>query len=913
MNAPQPMSPLTSGPPPASASKPRPGWARRLTPLLETHISLPPFALLLIVALWVVTFHMIRTERAAAEQGAREGARKLAETYEAQMARSLSGIDQTLKMLKYAVERDGPAPALATLRQRGLLPPAMLFVAAVADRHGVLVARSPSPPPGPPVDISHEPHFTMHRAADTGMPYASRASGDSMRHEPHLHFTRRLNDAKGGFAGIAIIVTDPAYFTSAYERSREGDHGMLGLVGDDGVVRAMRIGDQVSWGQHLPMALLKDGQVRLDTVAGDGTPRYLCARRLHGFGMYAIVGLDAKEAMAAFARRERTWLAAAATGTALLAILVALLSAWSWQAARARRSVRHAQETYAAASEASVDAFFVFRSVFGADGSIVDLEIEMANGRAEKMTGRSLDQLRGTRICELMPHYRRNGVFAAMARVARDGGVEQAEWLAEVGTMAGRWLHLRVVQVEGGAFAMISDINERKLAADRIVHMAHHDDLTGLPNRTMLRLRLTEAIVEAERKQECVALVFVDLDGFKLINDGLGHSAGDELLKVIGQRMQACLRRGDTLARFGGDEFVLLLPATRPDPQALAPLLDKLRHAVQEPAQVAGQSVQVSCSAGVVMYPRDGRDADTLLMNADAAMYRAKDGGRNNYRFYTRDMNARGEENLVLLDGLRQSLDASMADDGGAHGFTLLYQPKIELASGRMFGVEALLRWEHPEHGQIAPARFIGLAEDSGMIVDIGDWALRTACRQAMAWRAAGLPPITVSVNVSPRQFEERRLVERVAAALADSGLPPDGLELEVTETLIMRDLAQSIAKMRTLQQMGVSLSIDDFGTGYSSLSSLKSFPISRLKIDQTFVRELADNPGDQAIATAVISLGHKLKLRVIAEGVETEAQCAFLRAHGCDEMQGYLFSKPVPPERIAALLLEEPCQPEAA
>lgn len=299
-------------------------------------------------------------------------------------------------------------------------------------------------------------------------------------------------------------------------------------------------------------------------------------------------------------------------------------------------------------------------------------------------------------------------------------------------------------------------------------------------------------------------------------------------------------------------------------------------------------------------------------MNADAAMYRAKDGGRNNYQFYTSEMNARGEENLVLLDGLRQSLDAILAGSARPHGFSLLYQPKIDLASGCMFGVEALLRWEHPEHGQVAPPRFIGLAEDSGMIVELGAWVMRTACRQVMAWRAAGLPPIQVSVNVSPRQFEERRLIERVAATLAETGLPPDALELEVTETLIMRDLNQAVAKMRTLQQMGVSLSIDDFGTGHSSLSSLKSFPISRLKIDQSFVRELADNPGDQAIATSVIALGHKLKLRVIAEGVETEAQCEFLRAHGCDEMQGYLFSRPVAPARIAEMLAI-PAQPEAA
>jgi EAL domain-containing protein (putative c-di-GMP-specific phosphodiesterase class I) len=318
---------------------------------------------------------------------------------------------------------------------------------------------------------------------------------------------------------------------------------------------------------------------------------------------------------------------------------------------------------------------------------------------------------------------------------------------------------------------------------------------------------------------------------------------------------------------------------------------------------------------GVVVYPRDGADPKTLMMTADAAMYRAKELGSNNFQFYTREMNASVEEKLVLLEGLRRALDATLADDAvddpdavpaaysPAGRFHLVYQPKVDLRTGRIFGVEALIRWRHPEHGLVRPDRFIGLAEESGLIVGLGEWVVRTACRQAQLWRAAGLDPLTVSVNVSARQFEEKRLVERIAGALRDTGLPPSSLELEVTESLLMRDLNQAVERMRELKEMGVSLSIDDFGTGYSSLSALKSFPISTLKIDKSFVAELADNTDDQAIAMAVISLGHKLNLRVIAEGVETEQQCAFLRANDCDEMQGYLFSPPVPAERITEML----------
>jgi EAL domain-containing protein (putative c-di-GMP-specific phosphodiesterase class I) len=315
------------------------------------------------------------------------------------------------------------------------------------------------------------------------------------------------------------------------------------------------------------------------------------------------------------------------------------------------------------------------------------------------------------------------------------------------------------------------------------------------------------------------------------------------------------------------------------------------------------------------VYPRDGDDPKTLMMNADAAMYRAKELGSNNFQFYTREMNASVEEKLVLLEGLRRALDATLADDAvddpdavpaaysPAGRFHLVYQPKVDLRTGRIFGVEALIRWRHPEHGTVPPMRFIGLAEESGLIVGLGEWVVRTACRQASVWRAAGLDALTVSVNVSARQFEEKRLVERIAGALRDTGLPPSSLELEVTESLLMRDLHQAVERMRELKEMGVSLSIDDFGTGYSSLSALKSFPISTLKIDKSFVRDIAVSADDQAIALAVISLGHRLQLRVIAEGVETVEQRDFLRANDCDEMQGYLFSPPVPAERITEML----------
>jgi diguanylate cyclase (GGDEF)-like protein len=881
------------------------GVGRRLGRALETYIALPLFALLPLIAIWIATFHFIDAERGAAIAAARDATREQVDTYEAQMVRNLTAIDQTLKVLKYAVEQHGAEAAIENVRRHGLLPPSLVFVAGVMDRDGRIVASNPALPR---LDAARETFFKVHRDADSTMPYVSRAIADDAKPEPHLHFTRRINDAQGRFAGVVLVAVDPAYFTSSYERSREGELGLLGLIGNDGVARALRIGDTVSWGQTVPLERMAGDAVEPHPTAPDGVVRYASVRRLHGFPLSAVIGLAESEQMALFQQHRGNYLVAALAGSALLVTVVGLISAWSWQLAKARRRERRAQETYAAASEASLDAFFVLRSVCDGSGRVTDFVVEETNSRAEQLVGIPKPQLRGRMLGDLLPFYRENGMFEELLRVVDEGQPIETEWLAAASPAAGRWLQRQLVPVEGGAVATVRDITERKEAEERIRHLAHHDELTGLPNRSLIRDRLEQAVLTAQRNGKHLALAFVDLDGFKLVNDGLGHNAGDELLKVVGQRMGACLRRNDTLGRLGGDEFVILLPDVADDPLAITPVLEKIRQAVTEPVLIGDQAVQVSCSMGVVMYPRDGADPKTLMMNADAAMYRAKDLGSNNFQFYTREMNASVEEKLMLLEGLRKAFDATQGgeaavDTAPAGRFFLMYQPKVDLRTGRIFGVEALIRWRHPEHGMVPPPRFIGLAEESGLIVAIGEWVLRTACRQARTWVDAGLDPLTVSVNVSARQFEEKHLVERIAVALRDTGLPPGALELEVTESLLMRDLNQAVARMRELKDMGVSLSIDDFGTGYSSLSALKSFPISTLKIDKSFVRDLGHSLDDQAIALAVISLGHRLQLRVIAEGVETEEQRDFLSANDCDEMQGYLFSPPVPAERITEML----------
>jgi diguanylate cyclase (GGDEF)-like protein/PAS domain S-box-containing protein len=442
------------------------------------------------------------------------------------------------------------------------------------------------------------------------------------------------------------------------------------------------------------------------------------------------------------------------------------------------------------------------------------------------------------------------------------------------------------------------DITAQKLAEARAQHIAMHDGLTGLPNRRMFLQLLKGAVATSARYERRFAVLFVDLDRFKFINDTLGHEAGDTLLKEIAARFTAALRTSDVLARLGGDEFVILALEVADAEQAGA-VARKLLEAASKPIRLGGQDCRISASIGVALYPDDGIDEQMLMKNADIAMYVAKDDGKNTYQMFSTEINSQSMERLNIENGLRHALERQE--------FTLHYQAKLDLRGSGISGVEALLRWRSPELGDVSPSRFIPVAEESGIIVAIGRWVLRAACMQAVAWQAQGLPPIRVAVNISARQFGDVELLQDVERVLAESGLDPALLELEITEGMLIHDTGRAIAVMTAIKKLGVRLAIDDFGTGYSSLGQLKDFPIDTLKVDRSFIRDLATNSQDKAIASAIIAMGRTLSMTVVAEGVETLEQQEFLRDQACDEMQGFYFSRPISAEELAELLRANP------
>jgi diguanylate cyclase (GGDEF)-like protein len=746
----------------------------------EPHILFPAAIILVLGMIWGTTLNLIRVEHGAAEHAALAESRELGETYEAQVVRALREIDQALKFVQYAYERSGKRSALLELKSKGLLPPDLVFVVAIADGDGDVVA---STRPLPVANVVDQDYFQSQRVRDSFM--AGRPWKDPRTLEWKLTFSRRLAAADGGFAGIVMITVEAQYFTSGYETSMLGEEGALGIVGTDGIFRALRsgevvlAGDLVDYKAVVPVASDEASATTLSISPWDGVLRYTTARQLYEFPLAVIVGLSAGEQLALSRRHMQSFLWRAAGASLLLLLVMAILWRMSQQLALSRRRA-------------------------------VEEHIEHSK---------------------------------------------------------------------------------------RVEFLAYHDGLTGLPNRGLFSKLLAQSISQAHRHNRQLAVLFLDLDRFKHINDTLGHEAGDQLLKEVATRLKACLRDSDTVARLGGDEFVALLPELQEE-KYVATVAQKILAAAGRPFLLLGQDYRVTASVGISTYPQDGLDEQTLTKNADIAMYQAKSEGKNNFQFYSEKLNANSLERLTLEAGLRHAMERGE--------FELHYQAKRAMGSNRITGVEALLRWQHPDVGTVAPMKFIPVAEETGLIIPIGNWVLRTACLQNVAWQQQGLPHLSMSVNLTARQFSDENLLPTLSSILAETGMDAHLLELEIPESLLMRDVDKALRILTRLRDMRIRIAIDDFGVGYSSLSKLKRFPLDTVKIDRSYIRDVASAEEGKELAEAMIALGRTLSLTVVAQGVETREQADFLQRNACDEFQGFYLNKPVPGDQISELLRKQ-------
>jgi len=568
----------------------------------------------------------------------------------------------------------------------------------------------------------------------------------------------------------------------------------------------------------------------------------------------------------------------------------------------ARRRAEEALQLRQRAIEASANAIII------TSAAAPNYPIQYVNPAFERITGYSLDDVMNRSCSLLWADDRAQPEIQEIIAAVRDNRETRVtlRTYGKDGRMFWSDAYLAPVRDETGFVnhfvVAINDITATKRYQAELEFQANRDTLTGLANRNLLQDRLRQASAYATRYGHSVWLLFLNLDRFKFVNDTLGHRAGDELLKIVADRLRGAVRETDTIARMSADEFVLLL-SERTEEHLSPAIVQRIMDIVAEPIVIEGYEFVMGSSIGIAVCPSDGIEADTLIKHAGIAMYRAKETGRNNFQFFTPAMNEHAMERLRIENDLRSALEREE--------FFLHYQPQVDIATGRVIGMEVLIRWQHPVLGMVPPGRFIELAEETGLIVPIGAWVLRSACHQCVAWQRAGLGPLRVAVNLSPFQFYREDLTQTVKDALAESGLAPQLLELELTESMMMNDIEHAVCILRDLKSIGVHLSIDDFGTGYSSLSYLKRFPIDLLKIDQSFVRDISIDPDDEAIVLSIISLAHSLRLKVIAEGVETEAQLAYLKRHGCDYMQGYHFSRPLPAPEFEQLLRQRRSLPQ--
>ena len=860
---------------------------------LRSYLLFPAFSIFVLAVIWITTTLLIGTERNTAEHASSVLTQELLSTYEAQATRALREIDQTLKLVKYAIEIHGRKQGLPDLRARGLLPPDLLFLVSIADENGTVLTSSR--PSSSPINVDRR---ILEALRFSDAIAVSAPLQGAIPTEPMIQFGRKLTTPDGAFAGVVLVSVAADYFVSGYEQSKLGSDGVLALLGVDGVFRARRTGGKTYFGEAVnydsaaPDADKDEGLAMVVVNAWDGVRRYTSARKLYDFPLAVIVGLSEHEQLATYRNKTNAYLGWASAGSIVLIFFAAVVATLGWRLERSRQRGIEASKATEESLRVAAAAFESQEAMIITDAHSVILQVNQA---FMTTTGYSAIEAVG-KAPRLIQSNRHDKTFhRTMWNTINSTGVWKGElWHRHKdGTEFPVWSTISSVKNASGEVThyvgAYTDITERKQAEKQINHLAYFDQLTGLPNRTLLMERLTTRR-SSLRDESYSAMLFLDLDNFKRLNDTLGHGMGDALLRQVAQRLTKCVRGEDTVARLGGDEFVVLLFGLGFDRSFATNLTEiigqKLLSAINQPYQLNSVAYRCSSSIGATLFMGQQLSIEDLMRQSDLAMYRSKAAGRNRFCFFDPLMETSVMNSAALENDLAKALDENQ--------LVLHFQAQI-LEDGRLTGAEALVRWRHPTRGMVAPIEFIPLAEECGLIQRLGLWVLKTACDQLVQWsERPTMQHLTVAVNVSARQFHQPDFVDQVLSTIKSTGADAKRLKLELTETLLVENVDQVIEKMSALKAKGVSFSLDDFGTGYSSLSYLKRLPLDQLKIDKSFVRDVHSDPDDAAIVKAIVTLANALNLNVIAEGVETQQQMQFLITAGCREFQGYYFARPM-------------------
>ncbi len=852
--------------------------------------------------LWGATLSKVNIEQQFLEKNALKDAALLSAAYAQHLANAIDQADQITKLVKHQWEQSNRALRLEDSFQIGSFPDSRHLFVNLIDANGGTITRSLRN--GRRDYIADRDYFIFHKTNNenvlfVGQPVTSRSTGKTV-----IHFSRRLEKPDGAFDGVVVVSVEPILFSSFHGGKQLGQAGLLAMIGKDRILRTSTTGGAAGKPAPAPFVSIPAflGEQGAKLMAGtpwftDSHARFVGWSAVDSHPFIAVVGLSKDELYAPHLQTWETYKTYAFFGSLFLIISALVGTFFSSRLALSTHRAEKIREEYGIATEGGNDGFYLWRALRDRNGTPIDFEILDCNERGARLYGFTRAQMLGRKISGFYDDASLVESLLKTHRHAMETGFYEDEYrVPPESPIKEEWLHRRLVRSNLGLAVTLRDISEAKAHERELLRLANEDELTGLPNRSWFVNFLPTAIERAKSGGTKLGILFIDLDNFKDINNTLGHSVGDELLREASLRLQSVLRPSDSAVRFGGDEFIIVLEDIAKETKATT-VATRIIDTFNQPFELPSGRHVISASIGISLFPRDGEDVETLMKNADIAMYATKGAGKGHFRFFDPQLYIHMKHRLETEQALLRALELDQ--------FALFYQPRVSAATGQLCGMEALVRWLHPERGLVPPLEFITLAENTGLILKLGEVVMAKACAQLAAWRSQGLPLVPVSINVSAKQFNQGNIKQLLESHLARHEVPPTLVEIEITESVMMGEHTEIIDQLAAIRGLGIKVLVDDFGTGYSSLSQLQRLDMDVLKVDRAFTAELGTKEGE-ILFRAIMSMAHALGMAVVAEGVETVEQLQMLQQLSCDEIQGYFISRPLPAVEMQVLMRKQ-------